>query len=134
MSEYKSKKWQDKTRGGYPVRIYNEDANIHHHIHGAAAMGVCGQMNCISWKEDGHYQNEDSPWDLVPIRKRRYKTLNEIALDYSFDYSPHRIAIVGNDGVVYSMIFSDLCGGEVASTIIRSDEWLEIFTKWEEEV
>ena len=85
MTEVQSK-WQDRTRGGYPVRIYNEDANILHHIHGAMACSEHGQMNCASWRADGHYFNTNGPYDLMPIpkKKRVFKTLNELANEYSF--------------------------------------------------
>ena len=91
-------KWQDKTRGGYPVRIYNEDANIFHHIHGAMSYGAHGQMNCASWLADGHYFTTDSPYDLMPIpkKKRVYKTLDELAKDYEFVVKDENVYVNGN--------------------------------------
>jgi len=128
MTEVQSK-WQDRTRGGYPVRIYNEDANIHHHIHGAAAMGGCGQMNCISWKEDGHYQNEDSPWDLVPIQKKRrvFKTLNELANEYSFfTVTNGVIQIQGHSCHIATLAW---VGDGLFTANTMSGGWLTRFTK-----
>ena len=134
MTEVQSK-WQDKTRGGYPIRIYNTDANIFHHIHGAMSYGAHGQMNCASWLADGHYFTTDSPYDLMPIKKKKrvYKTLNEIALDYSFSWNPFDIVVYGKDNTHYKAA-SCLIGSDRDVAMYASETWLEIFTKWEEEV
>ena len=126
MTEVQSK-WQDKTRGGYPVRIYNEDANIFHHIHGAMACGEHGQMNCASWLAGGHYFTTDSPYDLMPIpkKKRVYKTLNELARTYG-------TIGIGN-GRVYIAELQSTCHMDVLEfcevDLGSSEAFLEAFTK-----
>ena len=129
MTEVQSK-WRDRTRGGYPVRIYNEDANILHHIHGAMACSEHGQMNCASWRADGRYFTTDGPYDLMPIKKKKrvYKTLNEIALDYGFSWNPFDIVVHGKDNTHYKAA-SYLIGSDRDVAVYASDEWPEIFTK-----
>ena len=127
MTEVQSK-WQDKTRGGYPVRIYNEDADIFHHIHGAMAAIGTEQYDCESWLADGHYfATEDSVYDLMPIpkKKRVYKTLNELARTYG---------IIGiSNGRVYIAELQSTCHMDVLEfcevDLGSSEAFLEAFTK-----
>ena len=131
MTEVQSK-WQEQSRGDYAVIIYNEDANIHHDIHGAINTGAGYRV--AEWKADGTHRSH-TQFDLLPIKKKKrvYKTLNEIALDYSFSWNPFDTVVYGKDNTHYKAA-SCLIGSDRDVAMYASETWLEIFTKWEEEV
>jgi hypothetical protein len=124
-------KWQPVTRGGYPVRIYAEDGSAPFRIHGAVYVNEGWKH--VSWLSDGQYlsTNHYSDYNLMPIKKtkRVFKTLNELAKDYSFHYALGLITIF-NDGTMYERdMYTD-----VSPTYQHyTKEWLEIFTKEIEE-
>jgi len=62
-------KWQDKTRGGYPVRIYAEDGLGQQKYHGA--IYEADYWHPSSWNEDGSNYTTEERYDLIPIEPER---------------------------------------------------------------
>ena len=60
-------KFKDKTRGGFPVRIYATDAGGKYCIHGAYFYG--GEWAMTTWASDGDSGSEESGIDLIPLRE-----------------------------------------------------------------
>jgi hypothetical protein len=123
--------FEARTRDGYEYIIYKiyseEEGESPYLIHGAIKTAA-GKWRQASWMLYGSYTDvfKDSH-DLIPLKpkKRRMKTLNELAKDYSFDYR-------ADDGHV--TIPLDGYKVEAYIDILPVDlnrfskEWLEIFT------
>ena len=125
-----AKKWQDKTRAGYPVVVYVENANCKKYpIHGA--MFYEGSDDVHAWTAEGRFtvDKKEHPFDLMPVCKTKlmYKTIIELAKDYSFTCCQGHIDVRMADGGSYGALLSNL-GGPVSSGDADA-MWLKIFTR-----
>lgn len=122
-------KFQKLTRGGFEYRIYAEDCGGSHPIHGA--VGHDGDWQITTWKANGSvYKDNFNDCDLIPEKKRRFKTNEElIASGYSeVSFCDRGVITVkegfGSQAAVW-MRFLDL-GDSVEEDAIRG--WLRVFT------
>lgn len=117
-------KWQNKTLNGTPCRIYAEDGKCDFPIHGAICTMVGWEV--MTWDSDGNADYE-TIYDLLPIRKKKrvFKTLNELGMDYTFEYDqPKGLVAVSIKGTRYVK-----CKNDVPAALNVSGMWLTIFTK-----
>jgi hypothetical protein len=120
-----SNKWDNKTRGGYPVRIYAEDGGGICGVHGAMYKndGWCA----TNWTHLGSYLStgKDSAYDLLPIKKKKrvFKTLDELAMDYDFKVEGGIIHIEKRGCLLVTLLKGSTDVG------LCDDEWNAIFTK-----
>jgi hypothetical protein len=124
-------KWQDKTQGGYPVRIYAVDGAHPYTIHGATYKD--GEWYLNSWRDNGLYllNNPCSEYNLVPVKKtkRVFKTLDELAKDYSFLVEGVTVTVYINGDA--RKAYRYVPNGQIIG--ITSPDWDAIFTKEVEE-
>jgi hypothetical protein len=115
--------WRDAVVCGKPVRIYAEDGVPPWTIHGAVFESRFKGWEVGRWKSDG-----SSGWchdyNLVQIKptKRVFKTLNELAAEYSFSYAHPYVTVTIGDTVFRSSLEGDV-------KVVSDEQWLEIFTK-----
>lgn len=117
-------KFQKLTRGGHEYRIYAEDGGGSHPIHGAINVGGWGTV--MIWKKDGlaNSFDADGRYDLLPEKKRRFKTNEElIACQYSdISFSCYGVVDVRHEAHYYTKTKSDTPEGS------DSEKWIEVFT------
>lgn len=69
-------KWEDKTVGGFEVRIYAEDGIHPYPIHGAVLSG--GGWRQFLWTTEGKYApTPNHALDLIPKKRVAYLLLND---------------------------------------------------------
>ena len=125
-------KFQKLTRGGKPYRIYAINCGGLWPIHGAieiysdiwksASWGTDGMLN-----GGGQLPNKD---DLIPEKKRRFKTADElIASNYSdISFSCYGVVNVRHMGYYLTKTRSDTPEGNYP------EKWLDVFTCFEEDI
>jgi hypothetical protein len=102
-------RFEDKTRGGYEYVIYKiyseEEGVLPYLVHGAVKNDE-GKWKNASWRLDGEFSGSyPDPRSLIPLKKRRMKTLNELGKDYDFHYVEGLITVYG-DGMKYKAVYS----------------------------
>ncbi len=117
-------KFQKLTRGGMEYRIYAENCGGLYPIHGALKTGL-QTWNPVTWTKDGEVTTKHTcDGDLLPEKKRRFKTNEElIASEYSdISFNCYGVIDVRHMGLMLTRTRSDTSEGSY------SEKWLEVFT------
>jgi hypothetical protein len=120
--------FESKTRGGYEYviyKVYQPDEGVGPFlIHGAINEG--GGWEAASWSLKGHITgtSKADPFDLIPLKKRRFKTAEElVANQYGIvSFNAYGVVEVVQSGAILRRTKSDTPEGNY------SKEWLIVFT------
>jgi hypothetical protein len=81
-----SKQWQDKTRGGYPVRVTARDPGFGYPIIGEIHIG--DSLSFTRWTREGRYDaTSESAFDLVPVKQDEEPANYPEPTDEEFQYA-----------------------------------------------
>ena len=120
-------KFEPKTRGGHEYVIYKiyseEEGQRPFLIHGATKNKE-GKWQYASWRLNGLFCNSTDERDLIPLKKRRFKTAEELVANrYGvIEFYCYGCITVRHDMMVYTRNRSDTPEGNY------SKEWLDVFT------
>jgi hypothetical protein len=120
-------RFKSKTRGGYEYVIYKiyseEDSADEYVIHGAVRYSHGWKF--ISWTDTGKvFDGVERDGDLLPLKKRRFKTAEElVANQYGIvSFNAYGVVEVVQSGSIFRRTKSDTPEGNY------SKEWLNVFT------
>jgi hypothetical protein len=115
--QWLSKQWQDKTSGGYPVRITARDPGSRYPIVGEITLG--GSEISVRWTREGRYDpTEKSTFDLVPVESTEDPGGDWEPTDEEFQYAQDlcRVPKGTHDPVDFRKFVNKAQAGELSFT------------------